>query len=84
MKELIFITGNKHKLNEAKNVLEPLGFKVINENFDFIEPQDMKQKDIVVYKAKQAFLKMKKTLIVDDSGIYFEAYPDFPEFSPKA
>jgi inosine/xanthosine triphosphate pyrophosphatase family protein len=29
-------------------------------------------------KAKKAFEKLKKPLIVDDSGIYFDEYPGFP------
>ncbi len=83
MNKIIFITSNLHKLKEAKNVLSPLGFEVINERLELIEPNDLTQEEIVIYKAKQAYEILKKPLIVDDSGIYFESFNDFPGIFTK-
>lgn len=83
MEKIFFITGNAHKLNEAKSILEPLGFEVIGEKLELIEPNDMNQEEIVIYKAKQAYEILKKPLIVDDSGIYFKDFNDFPGIYTK-
>lgn len=75
---LIFVTGNQKKLEEAKKILEPSRIKVIGKELELEEPRSFDQTWVVLTKAKQAFDKLEKPLIVDDTAIYFEAYNNFP------
>ena len=50
----------------------------IGKKIRLYEPMEMDGERILIDKAKYAFNKIKRPLIVDDAGIYFEAYPNFP------
>lgn len=78
MKEIIFVTGNRNKLEEARRILGKYGINIIGKKLEIREPMSSDQIEVVLAKAKQAFDKLKKPLIVDDSGVYFEAYNNFP------
>ncbi len=83
--KLIFATTNTEKLNEAKLALAPYGYEVEPKSFDFIEPLEGNME----YIAKTKLLQIKNKvdldapIIVDDSGIYFEAYNNFPGILTK-
>ncbi|MDD4352887.1 MAG: non-canonical purine NTP pyrophosphatase [Candidatus Nanoarchaeia archaeon] len=83
MIQLSFITTNTYKLNEAKSIFQPIGIEIVGENIKLIEPNDLSQEEITIFKAKQAFEKIKKPLIVDDTNIYFSDYDDFPGIYTK-
>lgn len=77
-KEILFITGNQSKLEEAINIAEKYSVKIIGKKMDLPEVMTMQEEEILIEKTKYAFEKLKKPLIIDDSGIYFKAYPNFP------
>lgn len=77
-KEILFITGNQSKLEEVINIAEKYSVKIIGKKMDLPEIMTMKEEKILIEKTKYAFEKLKKPLIIDDSGIYFKAYPNFP------
>lgn len=87
--ELIFATGNKHKVQEIKKILgkkaktkqEKIQLKQINLKIN--EPKINSIEKIAEAKAKQAFKKIKKPLITEDTGIYFTALKNFPGTEPK-
>lgn len=78
MKEIIYVTGNKSKIYSAKEILEPLGFKVDNIKIPLTEIQADDVEDIAKHKAKEASEKLKKNVLVNDTGLFVEALGGFP------
>ena len=78
MKELYLITGNKSKFEEAREILKDTDIELKQEKIDLIEIQSIEQEQVVIDKAEQAFQKLKKPVLVDDTGIFFEEYIGFP------
>lgn len=77
-KTIYFITGNKSKFGEAKSILKDLEIKLIKKDLKINEIKTDNQEKLVTEKADEAFRKIKKPLIVDDTGIYFDGYNNFP------
>ncbi|HLD85129.1 MAG TPA: non-canonical purine NTP pyrophosphatase [archaeon] len=65
------VTGNNGKYNEIKEVLDKHKIKCKQENIE-LDEKDNTLEDTALSKARQAFSKIQKPLIVDDSGIFFE------------
>ncbi len=70
---MIFVTSNQHKFEEAKIIIPWLE----RYNMDLIEPQDSIEL-IAMYKAIYAYSKIKKPLIVEDTGLFLDALNGFP------
>lgn len=78
--KIFFATTNESKLNEARQVLEPLGYEVLGLEVSYIEPDEGTVQEISMQKLEQV-LKAHPELqrvMVDDAGIFFQAYPLFP------
>ncbi|MEK6952656.1 MAG: XTP/dITP diphosphatase [Nanoarchaeota archaeon] len=73
--ELFFVTGNENKLREASKIL---GFDVKSAKIDVPEEQEIEVDKIIESKAKAAYEKVKQPVIVEDTGLYFEAMNGFP------
>lgn len=70
-------TGNRKKFREIATVLAE--FQIEPEYVEVeTDESGTSLDDIVVSKAQQAFEKIKKPLIVDDTGIFFCAFKNFP------
>lgn len=78
MEKIYFITENKSKFKEAKLILKSINIKLVQKNLKLKETQTLDQKAVVIEKAKQAYSIIKKPVLVDDTGIYFEEYKNFP------
>ncbi len=81
-KQLNFITGNNSKFMEARLILGKRA-EPVQKDIEIIEPKTSKQEEVVLEKARQAFQQLKAPVLVDDTGIYFEAYKDFPGTATK-
>ncbi len=81
--KLFFVTSNKHKLNEIQMVLRPLGIELEQKNLSVKEPEKFSVEETASSKAEQAFKELKKPLITEDTGIYFNALGDFPGAKAK-
>jgi XTP/dITP diphosphohydrolase len=83
---IYFITNNKSKYAEAKSVVENLNMnlnanlniRLVRKELRLDEKRTTDQKEVVVDKARQAFNKLRKPVLVDDTAIYFDAYQNFP------
>ena len=76
---IFFVSTNKSKFNEISRILkEEVEMKIIQKNIEIDEPKAKTLDEISKYKAKKAFEILKGPLLVDDTGIIFEAYNDFP------
>ena len=76
--ELYFVSSNSHKYQEAKNILEPLGIKLGFFKSSLEEIQSNSLKEIAFQKAKDAFSKYKKPVIIEDDGLFIESLEGFP------
>ncbi|MBU2100072.1 non-canonical purine NTP pyrophosphatase [Candidatus Micrarchaeota archaeon] len=80
--ELYFVTGNKHKVQEIQKVLGKK-IQLIQKKLEIKEPALNSIEKIAKIKAVQAFKKIGKPLITEDTGIYFNAFKNFPGTEPK-
>lgn len=83
MTKIYFATGNKHKFAEVKKVFDEAGIEIEQLDVEKPEIRSDKVEDIAEYAAEKLANETGKTLFVDDTGIYFKAYPGFPGPYPK-
>lgn len=75
MNSIYFVTGNKNKVQEAKKILKsPL--KIAEIDLDEVQSLDINK--VVQKKAEAAFRILKKPLIVEDVGVFVDAWNGFP------
>jgi len=80
---LYFVSTNKHKFNEINTILAKHNIKLRWEKLELKEHESLTLEEIAIEKAKQAFAKLKKPLIVEDTGIFFEGFTNFPGAKAK-
>ncbi len=78
MRKIIFITGNKHKVEEARSILYPLGIIVEQNNCGYPELQEDELEKIAAFGAEWAADKLGCGVMVDDSGLFIRALGGFP------
>ncbi len=80
MSELYYVTGNAGKFGEVKEFVDRInvGIDLKQVDVDLSEEQTLDQRFVAIEKAKQAWRQVQKPLLVDDAGLYFEAYHRFP------
>ncbi len=83
MRELIFVSTNKHKHEEISKVLKEFDIKLKRKALDIKEPDLGSIQKVAEEKAKQAYSQLKKPLIVEDTGVFFDAYNEFPGLMAK-
>lgn len=78
MKTISFVTGNKHKLQVAQEVLGKRGIEVVQEKLETPEIQSTDVVEISSFSAKWAADKLGKPVVLTDAGYYIEALNGFP------
>ena len=78
METIYFITGNNGKVANLQNKLGKYGIKVKQEKLELYEVQADDVESVSINKAKQAFDKLKKPVVVDDSGFFIDCLNGFP------
>ncbi len=80
MHEVYYATGNKAKFEEARTFLSNNAPEIQLHNYDvdLDELQTLDQRVIAVHKARQAWEHLRKPVLIDDAGLYFEKYNQFP------
>ncbi|MDO9516698.1 MAG: XTP/dITP diphosphatase [Methanosarcinaceae archaeon] len=78
MRKIVFVTGNKGKLREAKDILAAKDIEVIQNNHGYPELQEDELEPIASYGAKWAAEKLNMPVMVDDSGLFIHALNGFP------
>jgi len=75
MKDIVFVTGNQNKADRyGKMIARP----VEHVKLDLEEMQSTSLEDIAEYKAKQAYEKIGRPVMVEDVGLFFNALGDVP------
>ena len=83
MKEIIFITTNKHKVEEISFALKDFDIKVKQLKFEYEENKEDTMEEVSEKAVKFLAKKLKKEIIVEDTGLFFESYNNFPGALPK-
>lgn len=83
MKEIFFVTTNKHKVSEVKAILKPFNIKVTQIDMEYEENHDVSIEKIAKEASKKLADKLQKPVVVEDSGFFFEAYNNFPGALPR-
>lgn len=81
--KIYFITTNKHKFAEVKAVLEDYPIELKHIDMEYEENHDLGMEGISKAAAKKLADELKKPVVVEDTGLFFEAYPGFPGPFPK-
>ncbi len=74
---ITFITGNEHKVKEAKGIFQNFGIKLEHINLGYPEIQGDLE-DVARFGAKYAASKLKGPVIVEDAGLFIKALKWFP------
>ncbi|MHA2363288.1 MAG: RdgB/HAM1 family non-canonical purine NTP pyrophosphatase [Candidatus Hodarchaeales archaeon] len=75
--KLLFGTSNKHKLAEARDVLDSHGFDVVHYPVDLIEPQDSSLEYIARYSL-ECLPATSHPIFVEDTGLFINHLNGFP------
>jgi XTP/dITP diphosphohydrolase len=71
-------TSNKHKFAEARNILSKYSLRLEMVNVKTFEVQLDDLERIAIEASKNALKKMKKPIMVEDSGLFIEILSGFP------
>jgi inosine triphosphate pyrophosphatase len=75
METITFVTGNKNKLKEAKEIL---GLNLVNTEIDLPELQFETSDKVANYKAQEAAKVIGGPVLVDDTALHFNAIGGLP------
>lgn len=78
MAEIIFVTGNRHKVEEASLTLSQYGIKVKMTEFKKVEIQSESLEEIAGNAAQTAANALSAPVISEDSGLFISALAGFP------
>jgi XTP/dITP diphosphohydrolase len=82
-KIISFASSNTEKISEVKKLLGEMGIEVWPIETELFELRSEDQDKVAVGKAKTAYSIIKKSVIAEDTGVYFEAYTNFPGTFPS-
>jgi non-canonical purine NTP pyrophosphatase (RdgB/HAM1 family) len=75
MNDLVFVTGNMHKLHWVEKFI---GYKLEHQELDIDEIQSLDTSKVLEHKAKSAFEVLKKPVLVEDTSLVFNAWGKLP------
>ena len=76
--DLFFVSSNNHKYSEAKKILDSFGINLGFLKFNLEEIQSNSLCNIAMAKARDAFSKFKKPIIIEDDGLFIDPLAGFP------
>ncbi len=76
--QIIFVTGNPHKVAEAVAICAPRGIGIVQNDCGYPELQDDDVARVAAYGAEQAVNRLDCAVIVEDTGLYIDALNGFP------
>jgi len=83
MKKIYFVSSNRGKIEEVEHHLKKFRIRVIGKVIELQEIDSESQEKVAREKAKYAAKRIGKTVITEDTGVYFKAYKNFPGAHPK-
>lgn len=76
--KLYFISSNRFKINEVKNILESDKISVIAVSQKIHEIQSENMIEIVKSKATEAFKRIRRPLLVEQTGLLIKDFGNLP------
>jgi len=73
-----FVTGNRHKFEEAQTVLSEYGLKLRMVDEKTLEVQSDRLEEIASESARDAKRRIKGSIIVEDAGLFIYSLKGFP------
>lgn len=73
----LLATSNPNKFREFQQILGP-GWSLEQVELDLLEPQGIDVREIIETKAKDAFAKVGEPVLVEDTGLEFDAWNGLP------
>lgn len=83
MKTIAFVTTNKSKIDEINDVLKEYGFEAVQKDAEKREDKDADMETVAKSAARELAQELNIPLIVEDTGLFFKAYDNFPGPQPK-
>ncbi|MEK6948668.1 MAG: non-canonical purine NTP pyrophosphatase, partial [Nanoarchaeota archaeon] len=77
MPSINFVTSNKNKVKEFKEILEP-SVRVNHIETAYLEMRSDEPEEIARMSAEMLANKLNKNVVVEDSGLFIRALNDFP------
>jgi len=81
--KLTFVSTNKGKFKELKYAMKKHGIELELEEIEIDEMETGTLEEIAEDKAMKAYAIIKKPLIAEDTGIFFDAYDNYPGVNAK-
>ncbi len=81
--KIYFVTTNKHKFEEVKDILKDYPIELEHLEMEYEENHDESIDIIARNAAKKLADKLNKPIVLEDTGLFFEAYNNFPGALPK-
>lgn len=78
MLKILFVTGNKNKVQEAMEALEGYQIKLEQSGIQKPEIQDDNIENVALNAAVQISQKIKDCFVVEDDGLFLKEYDGFP------
>lgn len=75
LKEIHFATGNPGKLKELQDILPIPVYQI---DLDLPEVQALAAEDVVEAKAREAYRQTGRPVLVEDTGLHFQAWDGLP------
>ena len=83
MGKIIYVTGNKYKVELAENILNPLGVEVIAKKIECPEIQADTIEEVAMYSSQYASNLSQESTLKNDSGLVIPALKGFPSVYTK-
>ncbi|MBW2977883.1 non-canonical purine NTP pyrophosphatase [Candidatus Woesearchaeota archaeon] len=80
---IYFVTTNKHKFQEVKDILKDYPIELEQLDMSYEEDHDLSMEGIAKKAAKKLADELQKPIVLEDTGLFFEAYEGFPGALPK-
>ncbi len=78
MEKIIYVTGNKYKVELAENILNPLGIEVMAKKIECPEIQADTIEEVSMYSSQYASNLLQESTLKNDSGLVIPALKGFP------
>lgn len=80
---LAFVTTNKHKFAEVQDILAPFLVELEWINREYPENHDESIETIARGAVKTLTEELERPVVLEDTGLFFDAFPGFPGALPK-
>lgn len=83
MERVVYVTGNKYKVELAENILNPLGIEVVAKKIECPEIQADTIEEVSMYSSQYASNFLQESTLKNDSGLVIPALNNFPSAYTK-